>query len=166
MHQIDPLREQAESPRPTPEEMQERLAKHLASMPPYTEPTPAEQIEKILEVRGDRGQCQRCGLCCHELIIEAQPLDVLREPAIARRGVLMDGRGAIPPEEWVWELTHCGSTPCPFLLDLGQGRRQCGIYPTRPNVCITFPPGDVKCNELRRDAGLPEIHAAKGDNRK
>jgi hypothetical protein len=32
-----------------------------------------------------------------------------------------------------------GEHPCIFLIDLGDGRRGCGIYPVRPLQCRTWP---------------------------
>ena len=36
--------------------------------------------------------------------------------------------------------------PCKFLGD----ENQCGIYPTRPNVCVAMQAGDEQCQSARR----------------
>lgn len=80
--------------------------------------------------------CLKCGACCRNLIIEAEQLDVMREPRIAAECRKLDGNGTIPEEDVKWCLAPrivdgkmCG---CPFLTPANQ----CGIYPTRPNVCV------------------------------
>jgi Fe-S-cluster containining protein len=85
--------------------------------------------------------CQQCGDCCRSLIVEAGPLDALREPRIARRGHLLAGRNDDPlePQEWAWSLS-CG-TACPFL----RPDNTCEIYATRPDACVGFVPGESRC---------------------
>jgi len=102
-------------------------------------------------------RCERCGACCRNLIVEAQVLDVLREPLIAERGTRLDGRGTLPPDEWAWSLSAGGA--CPFLVDTtaradAQARTACEIYPTRPNDCVGFEPGSDACCRARAAAGL------------
>jgi len=93
--------------------------------------------------------CSRCGRCCSgELIVEADALDVIREPKIAYFGILMNKglkKGeTLPPEEWTWTLA-CG-TPCPLLLPAQSGRpASCAIYETRPAACVVFFPGEPRC---------------------
>jgi Fe-S-cluster containining protein len=95
--------------------------------------------------------CDNCGLCCKQLIIEVDPLDVLREPLIAEKAVHLDGHGKLHILDSAWSIA-CGRA-CAFL---GEGNR-CGIYASRPNVCVEFQAGQAKCQELRRSAGLPEL---------
>jgi len=82
------------------------------------------------------------------LIIEADVLDALREPRIAERcQAFKDSDGF---------MVACGKThPCPFLAD-----GKCGIYPTRPNVCVAFEPGEEQCDMAREMAGLPPYREA------
>jgi len=96
--------------------------------------------------------CADCGLCCRELIIEIQHLDVVREPRLLE---------VAPPFQWdgedIWERQYrlaCGSShPCLLLT----ADNRCSIYPTRPNACVGFEVGGEHCNELREEAGLTPI---------
>ncbi len=103
-------------------------------------------------------ECDGCALCCRQLIVEAEPLDVIREPKIAARCFHLNsgGRGvSLHVLETTWSIA-CGETqPCPFL---GADNR-CGIYPTRPNVCVSFMAGSEKCQELREANGLARLAA-------
>lgn len=91
-----------------------------------------------------------CSLCCRKLIVEADPLDVLREPRIGQECKAMDGHGKIPLTDSVWALACVD--PCVFL----DGHR-CSIYATRPNVCVSFEAGGKKCQELRKADGRPPL---------
>jgi Fe-S-cluster containining protein len=44
-------------------------------------------------------------------------------------------------------------SPCAFL----QGDKRCGIYSTRPNVCVAMHAGDEQCQEARAAHGLPPL---------
>jgi Fe-S-cluster containining protein len=77
-------------------------------------------------------------------------LDVLREPRIAIERPL--GKIGLPILEASWLLSGPGM-PCPFLTP----EKQCGIYPTRPNECVSFVAGSAKCQELRKEHGLPPV---------
>ena len=96
-------------------------------------------------------RCQQCGSCCRHLIVDVDVLDVIREPRIAEQGELLDGRGKLEPDEWMWSLVCV--KPCPFL---GADNR-CAIYPTRPEVCLACRPGGDQCILARRSAGLSPI---------
>lgn len=106
-------------------------------------------------------ECDKCGLCCKQLIIEIDHLDVVREPRLlehARVHKTWDGQ----PHESDWDKTYAlaprsvdGKTVmgCGFLGP----DNACQIYPTRPNCCVAFEAGDEKCEELREQAGLPSL---------
>ena len=95
--------------------------------------------------------CRRCGACCRDLIIEAGPVDVLREPLIAERCPVLDGNGSIEdPTEWSWSIAVGMTQPCPFLGP----DNACSIYATRPHDCVAFAPGGKKCIECRAEEGL------------
>ena len=83
--------------------------------------------------------CQRCGVCCRSLLLEADLLDAEREPLIVQRGGPtkgLDGR----VESYC--LNAEGPDPrCVFLAN----DNRCTIYPTRPNMCVAFGPGDERC---------------------
>ena len=100
---------------------------------------------------GQMKRCQQCGSCCRHLIVDVDVLDVIREPRIAEQGELLDGRGALEPDQWMWSLA-C-AMPCPFL---GEANR-CTIYSTRPEACLAFCPGGDQCVLARHSAGLPPI---------
>lgn len=103
----------------------------------------------------DVGQfdCDSCGACCQGvLIIEISQLDVVREPRLLEHAELMDGNGAIEYESpWQKEYMLACAKPCGLL---GQDKR-CGIYPTRPNVCVSFEAGGSRCQDARQAKGLP-----------
>ncbi len=100
--------------------------------------------------------CDRCGACCRYLIVEAEHLDALREPRIQTEARLLDGHGRMPLEDAAWGLNRCapkGGSPCVFLGD----DNTCGIYATRPNVCVNVQAGSYQCQTSRESAGLPRL---------
>jgi Fe-S-cluster containining protein len=104
-------------------------------------------------------RCDGCGLCCRHLLVEADWSDVLREPRIAQEcpnQVLNNP----PVLDQCWILYSQAKGACPFLSDANR----CGIYPTRPNGCVTFAAGSPRCQELRADAGLAPLGAISGQN--
>jgi Fe-S-cluster containining protein len=98
-----------------------------------------------------------CGLCCQQLIIECDALDVLREPRIHDAAPLKKSDRSLPVIDNTWIL--CGTHGCPFLDET----KRCGIYSTRPSICIGFPAGGSKCSQLRKQAGLPPLEPTKAD---
>lgn len=101
-------------------------------------------------------ECDQCGACCEGLIVEAQLSDGLREPRIVEKCKLMDGHGKLPILDAAYSIA-CGATqPCPFA-SRDNGKHRCGIYPTRPEVCVSFMAGGVKCRELRAERKLPPL---------
>lgn len=106
-----------------------------------------------------RFECDRCGACCQgSLIVEADELDVLREPRIIEADPHYKGKTA---EQVLVELqTDFGravilacSRPCPFL----NADKQCAIYPTRPNACVGMQAGDEQCQDARAAQGLAPL---------
>ena len=106
-------------------------------------------------------ECDKCGACCQgHLIVQAEDLDVLREPRLIEADPRLAGK---PIDEVMAELQDdfgrvitlaCGAArPCPFL-DAGN---TCSIYPTRPNDCVAMQAGDEQCQQSRQDAGLPPL---------
>ena len=98
-----------------------------------------------------------CGLCCRELLVECDALDVLREPRIQDAAPLKKTDHALPVIDNCWLLA--GSKACPFL----DANQRCGIYSTRPSTCVGFPAGGSKCRQLRERAGLPALEPAAAD---
>lgn len=107
-----------------------------------------------------RYECDCCGACCKgPLIVEAYALDVVREPKLATADIGTWYQG-MTADEVMAELEQpgkclliAGSRPCQFL---GADDR-CGIYPTRPNVCVAMQAGDDECQMARRAVGLPPL---------
>lgn len=103
-------------------------------------------------------ECDKCGACCKgSLIVEADDLDVLREPRLIdadphHRGKHLRQMVEEIRTEWKAVILACGR-PCSFLgADNG-----CTIYPTRPNVCVGLEPGDEQCQSSRAAHGLPPL---------
>jgi Fe-S-cluster containining protein len=96
--------------------------------------------------------CENCGLCCEHLIVEADAVDVLREPQIETARPL--GRRAVSLSvlDACWILAGPGM-PCSFLMP----DKRCAIYPKRPHACVAFVPGIPQCQELRKEHGLPPV---------
>ncbi len=105
-----------------------------------------------------RYECDRCGECCKgTLIVEADDLDVLREPRLIDADPHHAGKS-------VHQIVHeirtdmkaiilaCGK-PCVFLGP----DNACAIYSTRPNCCVGMEAGDEQCQEARESAGLPPL---------
>jgi len=88
------------------------------------------------------------------LIVEADYLDVLREPRILAADIT--GR-CVTLDELAADDGRCvllaANRPCRFLSPDGR----CTIYPTRPNVCVGMEAGDEQCQEARNRLGLPML---------
>ena len=103
-------------------------------------------------------ECDRCGACCKgHLLIEADALDVLREPRLIdvdhhHKGKTVRQMVKEIEQEWKAVILTSGG-PCPFL---GQDNL-CQIYPTRPNDCVGMQAGDEQCQECRAAANLPPL---------
>jgi Fe-S-cluster containining protein len=105
-----------------------------------------------------RFECDKCGACCKgSLIVEADELDVMREPRLIDVDPHHVGKSV---DELVLEiqtemkavLVVCGSR-CPFLGT----DNACTIYPTRPNDCVGMQAGDEQCQHARASEGLPPL---------
>lgn len=98
-------------------------------------------------------ECDCCGACCNgTLIVEADYLDVLREPRLLDADVA--GRRTTIAELAEDDgrcILLAANTPCRFLTTEGR----CTIYLTRPNVCVEMQAGDEQCQDARRRRGLP-----------
>ena len=107
-----------------------------------------------------RYECDQCGACCRgHLIVEADLIDLLREPRLFTAdprlaGFSLDEAVTDLDDEGKVMLLACGTErPCPFL----DGDNRCTIYPTRPNECVAMQPGDEQCQEARRSADLAPL---------
>jgi len=85
------------------------------------------------------GTCDNCGLCCQQLLVEADAVDVMREPRIDLER---------PIQNLSAQLSVLDA--CPFLTR----EKRCDIYSTRPQACVAFVPGSPKCQEIRAEHGL------------
>ena len=104
-----------------------------------------------------KDECQKCGHCCKNLIIEIGEHDVLREPKLLEH--IMKSAVIEPPkEDWEYDLNrqYGLEIPCHFLVD-----NKCSIYPTRPNVCVGFEFGSFQCKYGASDA--EQIRENKND---
>lgn len=101
-------------------------------------------------------ECDQCGACCRQPIIEIDWLDVTREPKLKEVAApcrLMPG----DTEQDRQYILACGAgMPCRLLA----GNR-CSIYPTRPNCCVAFEAGCELCQESRAAEGLPPLQPVK-----
>lgn len=105
-----------------------------------------------------RYECDKCGACCKGgLIVEADDLDVLREPRLINADPHHADKSV---EQLVMEiqtdmkviLLACGSR-CAFL----GADNACTIYPTRPNACVGMQAGDEQCQTARAEQGLAPL---------
>ncbi len=106
--------------------------------------------------------CYDCtALCCKNLIIEIQHIDVVREPSLLPVVTLMKTMDGDVDGDSEWDQQYnlaCGSShPCKML----SADDTCSIYKSRPNACVGFEAGGEHCNELREEAGLPPITKSK-----
>lgn len=97
-------------------------------------------------------ECDRCGACCKAFIVEADLVDVLRDPRILEvPGNLVTLAKLIEDDSRCVLVAAC--KPCHFL-DAGN---LCTIYPTRPNACVGFFAGSEQCQEARSRKGVPPL---------
>ncbi len=101
-------------------------------------------------------ECDQCGACCRQLIVEADAIDVLREPRLIECDSYYQGKTR---EEVLDLLIDDGrvinvtcAKPCRFL-----DGNECGIYPTRPNECVAMLAGEDPCQLARKAEGLQPL---------
>jgi Fe-S-cluster containining protein len=99
-------------------------------------------------------ECDRCGACCKALIVEADVIDVLREPRIleCQMNSLPTLKQLIEEPEMRSVVLSTGKG-CHFL----QPDNMCSIYPTRPSCCVGVLAGDAKCQQARSASDLPPL---------
>ena len=104
-------------------------------------------------------ECDQCGACCSgKLIVQAEELDVLREPRLIEADSHYAGKGVdevltLLRQDFGRVVTlSCGQS-CPFL----DPDNRCSIYPTRPNDCVDMQAGDEQCRYAREAAGLEPL---------
>ncbi len=94
--------------------------------------------------------CDGCGACCRTKLVEVYEVDLLRDPRI---GAQMQPLREPGLDGEVGYLNCLTNRACPFL----DGENRCGIYPTRPVVCVLFEAGSDDCQEARRVFGIPPL---------
>ncbi|MCI0462475.1 MAG: YkgJ family cysteine cluster protein [Gemmataceae bacterium] len=111
-------------------------------------------------------ECDGCGACCRQLIIEIDWIDVLREPALRQAAKPFkipadmmltdeDGKEVVTGDPFApGALLACGATHACKLLGADN---LCTIYPTRPNVCVGMMAGEEQCQQARAMAGLEPL---------
>jgi len=106
-----------------------------------------------------RYECDKCGACCKgNLIVEADEIDVMREPRLVEADRHYREQGVAKSLELLRTdvgravVISCGEA-CPFLGT----DNACSIYPTRPNTCVAFEAGDQQCQEARAHEGLAPL---------
>lgn len=105
-----------------------------------------------------RYECDKCGACCKgSLIVEADDLDVLREPRLIDADRHHRGKSVAQivleiQTDMKAVILSCGAS-CPFL----GSNNACTIYPTRPNACVGMQAGDEQCQEARAAEGLTPL---------
>lgn len=104
-----------------------------------------------MRLRQLRYQCDNCGLCCQQTLVKCGPGDLDREPKLRElRRVKVNG---VITDEWLLnkepDESGCG---CRFHTGTG-----CGIYATRPGVCVGFEAGNPDCQSLRARFGLEPL---------
>lgn len=99
-----------------------------------------------------RYQCDNCGLCCTSTIISCTAADREREPNLQ---TLPRIKSTNPDLDGKYLMNRPPDSPTPGCqFHTGTA---CGIYATRPGVCVSFAAGNEDCQFLRRSAGLPEL---------
>lgn len=106
-----------------------------------------------------RYECDKCGACCQgTLIVEADEIDVLREPRLIEADRYYAPLGVEKSLELLRAdvgravILACGQA-CRFL----SAENLCSIHPTRPSVCVAFAAGDEQCQESRARQGLSPL---------
>jgi hypothetical protein len=101
-----------------------------------------------MESSTEQYECDGCGACCRSKLVDVYEIDTLRNPRIAEqmnplREPGLDGE--------IGYLNCVSNGGCVFLRD----DYRCGIYITRPSVCVLYEAGSDDCQECRRNAGIP-----------
>jgi Fe-S-cluster containining protein len=107
-------------------------------------------------------QCDRCGACCSNLLVEAVWLDCVREPRILAHSRLALTLDDLRDEDRIVLLWDRDTHHCPFLKTRRDRSCACGIYPTRPNACVACEPGGPKCQQARLLGSLPVLRDVEG----
>jgi len=102
----------------------------------------------------DEYECDECGACCRNSIVEVYELDCQREPKVAAAATPFKelGEGG----EFALLYDHVRNC-CPLL---GEDNR-CTTYPTRPTCCVGMQAGGEQCQAFREQSGLEPLKPLK-----
>ena len=98
----------------------------------------------------DTYECDGCGVCCRTKLVDVFEEDLLREPRVGPQMQPLREPGL---DGEIGYLNCLDGGACSFL----DGENRCGIYPTRPVVCVLFPAGSEECQEARQTFGLSRL---------
>jgi hypothetical protein len=89
--------------------------------------------------------CRTCGACC-SYSADWPRFSLESDDRLAR----------IPPALIAEDESgmRCIGTRCAALVGVVGRATSCGIYPSRPDVCVACTPGDAACLQARRHFGL------------
>lgn len=112
---------------------------------------------RMVQTRLVRYECDQCGACCKQLLIEADWLDVQREPRLLQAdkdyaSLPIVEAMTLLEDEYRSVIVGGPGRTCQFLCE-----NKCSIYPTRPNVCVGMQAGDEQCQEAREREALPPL---------
>lgn len=95
--------------------------------------------------------CQACGACCHNKVIEIGPYETAR--LAANRGLPVEEFRRLLTEEDGVTLLNRPDGSCVFL----EGGR-CAVHPDRPLVCRMFPIGLIRDSRGDERFGVMPLH--------
>ncbi|MEZ6120147.1 MAG: YkgJ family cysteine cluster protein [Pirellulaceae bacterium] len=95
-----------------------------------------------------RLECDGCGECCRQKLVDVFEEDILRNSRIAEHMSALKEPGL---DGEIGYLNCSSNGKCHFL----DQNNRCSIYLTRPMVCVGFRAGSEACQEVRLGAGLP-----------
>ena len=89
--------------------------------------------------------CRSCGACC-SYSADWPRFSLESDAQLARipPALVADGEGGM----------RCTGDRCAALVGVVGRSTSCGIYPSRPDVCVACLPGDAACLQARRHFGL------------
>lgn len=99
-------------------------------------------------------ECDQCGACCRTKLVDVYDIDLLREPQLRQHLQPLKQPGL---DGEVGYLNCLTDRACSFL----DRENRCGIYPTRPSICVLFEAGSDECQESRRVLEIPPLEPVR-----
>ena len=94
------------------------------------------------EIKGRKPRCSRCGYCCTEYGLNITPGDIGRWQEQGRDDILRYLRSISwlggYANGWFDLKTTAELNHCPFLRKIGDGKYECAIQETKPEICQRF----------------------------